>query len=220
MLAEGAWRQAEFFPTTYILDLSRSASELRRAMDKKWRANLRKAEQCALRVSHQNGRDGIRIFASLHKEMRERKHLSADFVDVLPTFYEGLPEELKPRIFVYWRGDVPIASAIVSAIGGRAFYLNGASGDAGRYYLQWAIVLWLKENGLCRWYDLNGATSSGVRQFKRGPVGANAPEIPIKEFDACESDLAAFIVRSGTRLNARYRNLWMRSKWLRKYRSG
>jgi FemAB family len=117
MLAEGAWRQAEFFPTTYILDLSRSASELRRAMDKKWRANLRKAEQCALRVSHQNGRDGIRIFASLHKEMRERKHLSADFVNVLPTFYEGLPEELKPRIFVCWRGDAPIASAIVFAIG-------------------------------------------------------------------------------------------------------
>jgi hypothetical protein len=36
--------------------------------------------------------------------------------------------------------------------------LNGASGDAGLevrggYYLQWAIVLWLKENGLLQPLD-------------------------------------------------------------------
>jgi Acetyltransferase (GNAT) domain len=222
MLAEGAWQQAESSTMTYILDLSRSEGELRRAMDKKWRANLRKAEQCALRVAQENGRNGIQIFADLHEEMRERKHLSSDFVDMLPALYDGLPEELKPGIFVCWRGNEPVASAIVSAIGNRAFYLHGANGNSGLevragYILQWAIVRWLKESGLCRWYDLNGAMSSpGVRQFKKGLVGAKAPEIAVDEFDACGSHLAAFVVRSGSRLNERYRRFWLRPKRLRR----
>jgi GNAT acetyltransferase-like protein len=222
MLAEGTWRPGQH-PPTYILDLARSECELRRSMDKKWRANLRRAEQCALTVSQENERDGIRIFAELHGEMRERKQsIASDFVDMLPALYDGLPEDLKPKIFVCWRGTEPAASAIVSAIGSKAFYLNGASGNSALevragYILQWAIVRWLKETGMCRWYDLNGAMSSpGVRQFKRGLVGAKAPEIPINEFEACESHLAAFIVRSGSRLNERYRNRWLRSKWLRR----
>lgn len=222
MLAEGAWQQAEASTMTYILDLSHSESELRRAMDKKWRANLRKAEQCPLRVSQENGHDGIQIFADLHEEMRQRKDVSSDFVDMLPTLWAGLPEELKPAIFVCWREKKPVASAIVSSIGNRAFYLHGANGNSGLevrggYILQWAIVRWLKDNGLCRWYDLNGAMSSpGVRQFKRGLVGARAPEIAVKEFDACESHLAAFVVRSGSRLNERYRRFWLRPKRFRR----
>ena len=76
---------------------------------------------------------------------------------------------------------------------------------------------WLKEHGLCRWYDLHGIMSHpGVRQFKRGLVGAKAPEIPIKEFEACESHIAAFVVRAGSRLNARHLKLWLRSPWLRR----
>jgi hypothetical protein len=221
MLAEGAWQQVESLSMTYILDLQRSESELWRAMDKKWRANLRKAEQCALRISREKGRNGIQIFADLHEEMRERKHLSSDFVDMLPDLYDGLPEELKPEIFVCWRENKPVASAIVSAIGNRAFYLHGANGNSGLevragYILQWAIVRWLKESGLYRWYDLNGAmSSSGVRQFKKGLVGAQAPEIAVKELDACESQLAAFVVRSGSRLNERYRRFWLRPRRFR-----
>lgn len=222
VLAEGNWRQAEAAPRTYILDLSRSEDELRRAMDKKWRANLRKAEQCALTVSQHNDRDGIRMFAELHGEMRDRKHFPSDFVDTLPALYEELPEDLRPNIFVCWRGNQPVASAIVSAIGDRAFYLNGANGDAaldvrGGHFLQWAIVRWLKENKLCRWYDLHGIMASpGVRQFKRGLVGAKAPEIPLKELEACENVLAAFIVGSGSRLHERFRNLKLHLKRLKR----
>ena len=220
VLAEGSWRQAESAPKTYILDLSRSESELRSAMDKKWRANLRKAEQGALTVSQHDDREGIRIFAELHQEMRDRKHFPSDFVDALPALYEDLPEDFKPNIFVCWRGNQPVASAIVSAMGDRAFYLNGANGDAalevrGGYFLQWAIVRWLKENKPCRWYDLNGImTTPGVRQFKRGLVGANPPEIILKEIEACDDVLAAFVVGSGSRLHERFRNLKLHFKRL------
>ena len=218
MLAERRWQQVASPPTTYILDLSRSEGELRRAMDKKWRANLRKAEQSALMVSQQVGNDGIRLFTEVHEEMRERKDVGSDFTDMLPALYEGLPKEHQPTIFVCWRDRAPVASAVVSAIGNRAFYLNAATAASALevragYFLQWAIVRWLKDNARCRWYDLHGAMSSpGVRQFKKGLVGARAPEIAVQEFEACGSHLAAFVVRSGSRLNERYRRFWLRAK--------
>ena len=100
----------------------------------------------------------------------------------------------------------------------RAFYLHGADGNASLelragYILQWAIVRWLKERSLCRWYDLNGAMSSpGVRQFKRGLVGARAREIAVTDYDACESPLAALVIRSGRQWNERFRRFWPRPK--------
>ena len=100
----------------------------------------------------------------------------------------------------------------------RAFYLHGADGNASLelragYILQWAIVRWLKERSLCRWYDLNGAMSSpGVRQFKRGLVGARAREIAVTDYDACESPLAALVIRSGRQWNERFRRFWLRPK--------
>ena len=213
LLTDGVWEEARPLHTTFILDLSLPESRLRSAMDKKWRANLRKAEQCGLTVSRHDGSDGIPLFLDLHRQMRERKHLAAEFGVMLPTLFELLPEQLQPRIFVCWRNRVPVAAAIVSAIGDRAFYLNGASGDAalevrGGYFLQWAIVRWLKENGRCRWYDLHGTASSpGVRQFKRGLVGARAPEIPLNELEARGRHLSALMVGAGTRLFEVHRKL-------------
>lgn len=213
MLAEGVWKEIKSPYETYILDLARSESELRRAMDKKWRSNLGKAEQCGLTISQEIERNGLRIFVDLSGQMQKRKQFSSEFIGMLPALYEALPQEFKPKIFVCWRGNAPLASAIVSSIGKCAFYLNGASGDAALdvragYFLQWAIVRWLKEDGRCRWYDLYGALSSpGVRQFKRGLVGANAPEIPMSEFEACESRLFASVVGAGLRLYEAHRTL-------------
>jgi Acetyltransferase (GNAT) domain len=213
LTAEGAWEEAEPLHSTYILDLSLPENQLRRAMDKKWRANLRKAEQSGLRVSQHDGREGIPLFLDLHRQMRERKHFASEFSAMLPGLYQLLPEPLQPRIFVCWHDRLPVASAIVSAIGNRAFYLNGASGDAalevrGGYFLQWAIVCWLKENGRCRWYDLHGTASSpGVRQFKRGLVGARPPEIPLSELEARGRHLSGLMVAAGTRLYRAHRKL-------------
>ncbi len=213
MLAEGSWRETQSAYETYILDLKQTESELRKAMDKKWRSNLRKAEQCALRVSQETGRDGIRIFYDLSGQMQKRKQFSSGFLDMLPALCETLPQDFKPRIFVCWHDNVPAASAIVSAIGNCAFYLNGASADAGLnvragYFLQWMIVRWLKEQGVCRWYDLHGVLSSpGVRRFKRGLVGAKPPAIPMSEFEACENRLLASFVGAGMRLHEIQGNL-------------
>ncbi len=213
ILADGGWQETRPLYTTYVLDLSRAESELRTAMDKKWRANLRKAEQSGLVVSQRNDPDGIRIFLDLHRQMRERKGFSTVFPGMLPDLFVKLPEELRPNIFVCWRADLPVAAAIASAYGNRAFSLNSATGDAALevragHLLQWTIVRWLKASGRYRWYDLYvGAAPSGIRQFKRGLAGARPAEIAMAEIEASAHPLPALIVRVGSRLHELRRKL-------------
>jgi hypothetical protein len=207
ILADGGWKETGALYRTYILDLSRPESQLRASMAKTWRANLRKAEQCRLAVSQRSDHDGIRVFLELHRQMRERKHFSSIFTDLLPDLYLKLPDRLKPNLFICWRDRIPVSAAVVCVSGNRAFSLNAATGNAALearagYFLQWAIIRWLKETGQCRWYDLFvGNTVPGVRQFKRGLVGARAPEIASSEFEACESRLLALIVGLATRFH-------------------
>jgi hypothetical protein len=205
LLAEGLWDEARPLHRTYILDLSRSETQLRVAMDKKWRANLCKAEQSGLVVAPCNDRDGLHIFVELHRQMRERKSFSSPFgSSMLSKFHTKLPEGLRPIIFACWRDEIPVAAAVVSAVGNRAFTLNAATGDAALsvragYLLQWTIVRWLKENGRYCWYDLHDSRSSpGVRQFKRGLVGVKAPEIAMSELESCGRPLSALIVEAGS----------------------
>jgi Acetyltransferase (GNAT) domain len=219
VLAEGGWKEARPLHRTYILDLSRSESQLRAALDKKWRANLRKAEQCGLVVAQRNDQAGIRMFLDLHRQMRERKRFVTMFTAMLPDLYRKLPDGLRPHLFVCWQDGVPIAAAIVSALGHRAFSLNAATGDGALavragYLLQWTIVRWLKASGQCRWYDLCVGTSTpGVRQFKRGLAGARAPEIVMTELAACPDRLSALIVGAASRLHELRRKL--RGPWAR-----
>ena len=219
ILADGGWKETTPLYTTYVLDLSRAESELRAAMAKKWRANLRKAEQCGLVVSQHNDAEGIRIFLDLHRQMRERKCFSTVFTDMLPDLFLKLPEELRPNIFVCWRDGMPVAAAIASAFGDRAFSVNSATGDAALevragHFLQWTIVRWLKESGRYRWYDLFvGAAPPGVRQFKRGLAGAGAAEVAMTEIEASAHPLSALIVRVGSALHQLRRKL--RGPWAR-----
>jgi Acetyltransferase (GNAT) domain len=221
ILADAAWEAARPLYTTYILDLSRSERQLRAAMDKKWRANLRKAERSGLAVSQRNDHDGIRIFVELYRQMGQRKRFTSPFAGMLPALYRQLPEALQPRLFVCWRGTVPVAAAVVSALGIRAFLLNSAIGDAALevragHFLQWTIVRWLKEAGRYRWYDLYlGTAIPGRRRFKRGLVGARAAEVATTEIEARARPLPAWIVRVGSRLHELRRQLKGTRAWRR-----
>lgn len=212
------WSLAHTVSSTYIMDISAREHDLRAAMDKKWRSNLRKSEQKELRLTQCEPQDGMQIFAGLHNEMTERKQFGSDFMKGLSEMCKHIPSQFRPVFFVCWNGTEPVAAAVVSAIGNKAFYLNGATGNAGLqvrggYFLQWEIVRWLKERTECHWYDLYGAMSSpGVRQFKKGLVGAKACEIDIPEFEACEAPLVSVVVRNGVKLYKSYRSSFLRTK--------
>ena len=176
---------------------------LLRNMDRRWRANLRKSEQQSLRMTLEVGTRAVRLFTDIHEQMQHRKGFRSDFVPFFPSLYEELPKAFRPEVFICWHDDQPVASAVVSAIGDCAIFLNGGTTDAALkvragYFLQWNILRWLRERGVCRWYDLNGLMATrGVRQFKKGLVGPTGPEVTVREFDACESSLSAAIVKAG-----------------------
>jgi len=222
VFAGKVWREMPPLHTTCVLDLSQSESQLRSAMDKKWRANLRKAEQSDLAVSTHDDAKGAREFLHVYRQMYDRKQFKDDDSCFWADHYTEFVAEDRPAIFMCRHHDRPMAGAIVSAIGNRAFYLHGATGDAGLevragYFLQWTIVRWLKEHRRCRWYDLNGVASSpGVRQFKRGLAGRQVPEIAMREFQTDGSHLSAAVVGAGSALHEARRKLKARLAGLRK----
>ena len=213
ILAERNWDEIRSHYETFVVDLSLPLTELYSNMDRKWRSNIRRAQQNNLYVSEERGQDAIGIFSGLSRQMQRRKGFVSKFLDMFPAIYEALPLEWKPQIFVCWYENQPVATALVSVIGDRSFYLNGASGDSGLdvrggFILQWEIVRWLKEGETCRWYDLNdGLSNPGVRRFKRGLIGAKAQARTTYDFEASGNFRNSLIVNMGESLYSMIRRL-------------
>lgn len=207
MKAENLWQESKPLYATYVLDLSHSLAELHKRLDKKWRSNLRKAEAHDLRISEARGSTAIEIFSELSQQTQRRKHYTSRFMDMFQMLYSTLPEDLKPRVFVCEHDNRPVAAAIISILGDRAFYLNGATSNSGLvvragYFLQWHVVSLLKEMGPVRWYDLHGGLDTpGVRRFKRGIVGAKPKEASMIEFQATRNAYCAWLLNFATNMH-------------------
>jgi lipid II:glycine glycyltransferase (peptidoglycan interpeptide bridge formation enzyme) len=114
-----------------------------------------------------------------------------------PVYYRAFWEIFAPdqaALFIAEYEERPLAAIIVSAVGGKAVYLYGASSSDERqrmpaYAVQWAAIQWAKERG-CTEYDLWGIPDApeaeleanftersnglwGVYRFKRGFGGQN-----------------------------------------------
>lgn len=112
---------------------------------------------------------------------------------------------------------MPIAGAVISALGDTADYLFGASNtkglelDAG-YYMQWEVITWLN-NQKVSWYDLGGSCdNAGLRQFKSGLIGKSGVEGMLPgEFDCCESSpsrIAVAVAFKLHKISSFVRNSW------------
>jgi hypothetical protein len=200
MKAETDWQETKPLYSTYILDLSPPLADLHKHLDRKWRANLRKADTHGLRVTEHRGTGAIELFSELSRQTQRRKGYTSQFMDMFQSFYPALPESFKPRIIVCDRDGQPVAAVIISIAGNRAFYLNGATSNSGLavragHYLQWHVVCLLKEMEPVRWYDLYGGLENpGVRRFKRGIIGAKAIETPMPEFQATGNAYSAWLL--------------------------
>ncbi len=196
---------------TFVLDLSRSLEELRAGFHHKWRYNLKKAEKQALTVTRGHTAADADTYMQLYAEMRDLKtYVDTSEVDLLPALMRELPEGLRPEVFVAHADGRPAAAIVISLIGDTAYYLFGATGEAGRnngasYVLFWEALQWLKERD-CRWFDLVGSqpqgTGGGVgyRRFKSGMTGKNGDEYHMADWDAIASWRSRIVVHGGTRL--------------------
>ena len=161
---------------TILVDIGRSAADVRRGLAQKWRNCLNKAERQDVRVTE--GREP-RLFGDFHALFDELVARKAIEVDLGADFYAGLqarlPERERLHLAIAWVDGRPAAGVLASIHGNTAVYLLGASNDLGRatnaaYLLQWKVIEAASAAG-CRWYDLGGvdpAANPGVHRFKQG----------------------------------------------------
>ena len=170
-------RRALDDPDRYLVRIHEDETSQSRALDQKWRYNLRKALKNNLTIKCFSDDGGDDVFRSLHDEMTARKKFSdSDALSIMPGVRAGLNRAMQPHTFIAYHNDVPIAGAIIAVHGDTAYYLFGATSHkalplkAG-YALQWEILQWLQGKN-ARWYDLGGTLAEpGLHQFKKGLVG-------------------------------------------------
>lgn len=201
---------------TFVLDMSRSIDELRAGFNQKWRYNLKKAEKHPLEIVQATGPEQADVYMQLYAEMRDLKsYVDTSEVDMLPGLSDTLTAAIKPTIFVAYSEGVPAASIVISMVGNTAYYLFGATGNAGRnggasYVLFWQAMIWLKEQD-CRWFDLVGSQPHGTggdvgyRRFKSGMTGKNGAEYHMQDWELSGSWKSYLVVHGGSYLRDKLR---------------
>jgi lipid II:glycine glycyltransferase (peptidoglycan interpeptide bridge formation enzyme) len=184
-----------------VLYLNKELLELRKGLKDRWIRYLKKAEKSGLKVVEGNNAELFKIVINLYEEMHLRKKFKI-YVNInrFAKLQEELVDELKPKVFVIYKDDVPIAGSIISAIGKTGIGLFGASNELGKkyygsYLAYWEEIKWLKEKGCLR-YDLGGIDPKNNQSLYYFKTGISDHEITrVGVFEACDSLLSKVFVR-------------------------
>ncbi|MFY9397393.1 MAG: GNAT family N-acetyltransferase [Desulfomonilia bacterium] len=201
---------------TLYVDLKHSTEELRQAIQRQWRNNLKKAEKQDLDVQHGDADELYRAFKDVYYDMRTRKRF-VEYVDIekYQVIQDRLPEAFKMDIMVC-RSDGNACAALVSSVlGDTAVNLLAATSTFdlenrlnGLHLLFWRMLEWAKTKE-CRWYDLGGINPSrnpGGYQFKSGIAGKKGIDLQsITQYEACASASSSLIVQCGDLVRSTYR---------------
>ena len=145
--------------STIWVDLTASPDEMLARMKPKTRYNIRLAGRKEVQVRPGREED-LPAFYRLMQATAERD----GFPIHTAAYYEAVYRLFVPagwgRLFLAWGPEGLLGGLMAVAFGGKAWYLYGASADAGRHrmpnhLLQWEAMLWAREVG-CRTYDLWG----------------------------------------------------------------
>ena len=181
---------------TIVIDISGGEEEILAQMKQKTRYNIRLASKKGVIVEKS---DDISEFSELMDITGQRDEFGVHTKEYYQKFFSLFKPEGLCELFIAKFEDKPIAGAIVSASGNRAWYFYGASSNEHRnlmptYLLQWEAIRWAKEKG-CTSYDLWGVPDVsrdelekqfmkrndglwGVYRFKRGFGGQLKRSVP------------------------------------------
>lgn len=175
-------------PRTIVIDLDRADDDLLAAMHPKTRYNVRLGAKKDVLVRPATEAD-LPAFNRLMDTTGERDGFSVHSAEYYAAAYRLFSPTDQARLLVATYHERVIAGLFVFALGERAWYFYGASGEAERqrmpnHALQWAAMQWAKSRG-CKEYDLWGIPDEdeaaleaqylersddlwGVYRFKRG----------------------------------------------------
>jgi hypothetical protein len=162
---------------TLMVDLSRPAAEIRKALAQKWRNCLNNSERQKLEIQFGSEPEMFEQFTELFNSFQDRKHIS---VEQPADFYRDLRQEAKDGVDGFYvclarHEGKPVAGQIISLLGDAGVSLLGATGEAGlktkaAYLVQWHVMMEAQKRGL-HWFDLGGIdpeNNPGVYHFKSG----------------------------------------------------
>lgn len=173
---------------TLVVDISGDEDTILAAMRQKTRYNVRLAMRKGVTV-REAGEADLPAFYALNAATARRDRFGVHE----PAYYKAVYRLFVPpgwaRLLLAEIEGEPVAALMVFALGRRAWYFYGASGDAHRekmapYLLQWEAMRWARAKG-CTEYDLWGVPDEdeatleaqfeqrqdglwGVYRFKRG----------------------------------------------------
>jgi len=155
-------------PNTVLVDLRPSPDDILAAMKQKTRYNIRLAERKEV-VVRQGTAEDLPAFNALMQITARRDGFGVHD----PLYYKTVFELFAPdhlALFLAEFAGRPLAAIMVSAFGGKAIYLYGASSDEERqrmptYALQWAAIQWAKAKG-CHTYDLWGVPDAPEEELE------------------------------------------------------
>jgi hypothetical protein len=199
-----------------ILDLSPPLEEIRSGFEKKWRADLNKAERQGLSISTGRGEADFEDFMGIYEAMLRRKRLTPTSELKGHKLVQGeLPEGFKMEVVTCRYKDEVCAGGIFSLIGETGLYLFGATNETGMrtsasYLVQWELVKLLKERGVSH-YDLHGInpeSNPGTYRFKKRLAGKTGREVKfLGQFQAVTPSIANYSVLAMDAVRHRIRRL-------------
>ncbi|HEY4690841.1 MAG TPA: peptidoglycan bridge formation glycyltransferase FemA/FemB family protein [Anaerolineae bacterium] len=175
-------------PRTILIDIARGEDDILAAMHPKTRYNIRLADKKSVAV-RATARSDLPAFNALMQATSSRD----GFAVHSPAYYEAAFDlfvaQGRAQLFLAEVESHIVAGLFAFALGERAWYFYGASGDAHRekmpnHALQWRAIRWARSIG-CRVYDVWGIPDEdeatldaqylnrhaglwGVYRFKRG----------------------------------------------------
>jgi lipid II:glycine glycyltransferase (peptidoglycan interpeptide bridge formation enzyme) len=184
------------------LDLSCSDSDIRKALNGKWRGHLSKAERSGLTVRNGCDKALFQEFSQLHTKMVQDKNLSTNLnAAFFETLQNLMPDEQKMEMFVVMDGPTILGSTLIAKYGSSCEYLATTTTPEGRrknagQLLLWAAILEMKTQGYKN-LDLSGVdpeqTPKGILAFKQG-VNA-VPYRLAQELDTTDGGFLSHLVK-------------------------
>jgi hypothetical protein len=190
-------------PRTLLMDISPPLEDLRRQLRRKWRQDLRYAEEADLDVTISKSQHLFAKCLKVYNQMRERKGFDENVsMDDLFSIHALLPEEYKFTILTVGIRDRIDACLIYSAIGNTGFPVLAATALSGlqnsaSYLAYWELIKLLKAQGI-DWFDLRGIDPQGNPGgycFKTGLTGKKGREVSyLGHFDFCPNTFARSLI--------------------------
>ncbi len=181
---------------TLLVDLHGSQEEIFNAMKTKTRYNIRLAGRKDIIV---HSSEDVETFYKLMNITSAREEFHVHSLDYYKKAYDLFHPKGMCELFVADYHGQTLATVMIFAFNGTAYYFYGASADIERnrkptYPLQWGAMCWAHEHG-CTLYDMWGIPDEassveedeaearedglwGVYRFKRGFGGAIRHAIP------------------------------------------